>query len=268
MRTMVCLSILIVGLLSVSNSEAYELFATQRTTTLSLSHIDQATGASTHIGTVADTRPLDLASLPESEPYVWAVTTQFTDNSFELIGFDPLSATLASRVSIQSDDPILTLAIDPADGTFFGTTETSLVELDPLTGAVSVVGETSLPIDSALAFDANGLLYGVSGSSTLVQLSKMRATVAVVGEIGAGLIGDIAFDPIGNRMYGLGISNNGNYELYEINASTAATSSIGQSLIRPSGLAFATVPEPGGLGLALFGLIGLTRIRRRIEFAG
>ncbi len=52
-------------------------------------------------------------------------------------------------------------------------------------------------------------------------------------------------------MFGVGISNTAEYQLYTIDAVTGALTSIGNSIGRPSGIAFIRIPEPHSIAMAL-----------------
>jgi hypothetical protein len=147
---------------------------------------------------------------------------------------------------------IHTLAIDPADGAFYGTTMPTsatsggaLYRIAPDTGMTTFIGEMAVSVNDALGFDLNGNLYGVSASwptqspGRLVSIDKTTGLTSVISASPTLLgIGDIAARPEDGVMFGA------NYSLFHINLETGQRTSVGSALGRDIGLAFTAVPEP------------------------
>ncbi|MCA9258571.1 MAG: hypothetical protein KDA61_05205 [Planctomycetales bacterium] len=256
-----CVLIAVALVASGRPAAGFELVGTTGGTSLSLCEIDKATGAleSSFCDSIGLISPYDLASNPRIDPLVWAVTRDFFgDGKIELVGIDTQRKELASRTSIMIDEPLLTLAVDPT-GHFYATTATQLVRLDPISGDVTVIGDTMSSVENGLAFDSSGALYGIGGGRRLMRIDVESGAATLVGDVtDVFRIEDLAFDPDNDELYGIGYD--GVYRLYTIDVATAEPQVVGPSLGRPSGLAFAAIPEPGtvvlGLAWALAGCCG------------
>lgn len=137
---------------------------------------------------------------------------------------------------------IVAWSVAPAAAALLGTApDTSeLIQIDPNTGAGTVIGSTGFGIIDGLAFDPlTGTLYG-SDSTNFLLLTLDPATGArtVIGSLGDPVFG-LAFDPNTNTLYG---SNVGTGDLIIIDPATAATVSVGAMGANVSGLAF----DPNG----------------------
>jgi hypothetical protein len=217
---------------------ATELWATDAggSSSINLSQINIATGAvlsTKSISGLASATTNDFASDPIREPsLLWGVRWSAFVN--QLVAIDPFQTQLLSSVQLNSPTPIKSLAIDPTDGVLYGAGGTSLYRIARATGTTTLVGNASTSLDRALSFDAIGNLYGISGSS-LVTVDKSTGATNTVATLAVSLE-DIAASPDNGTMYGLGLGST--YSLYQINLATGATTAVGQSLLRPSSLAF------------------------------
>ena len=226
-------------------------------TAISLYPINTATGTvsfsevSESGGTLAFANIDDLASDPVRYPQlVWAVRTSIDGN--ELIAVDPYRESILSYAIIDASSDILGIAINPRSGVMFGTSTDALFTVDAFTGESNLVGETSLPDISGLGFDDTGRLFGIQGTQ-FVEIDIMDASITSIGTVSANQFSDIAADPQSRTLYGLGLNI---YELVTIDPSSGTVTTVGESLIRPSGLAFTAVPEPSSwLMVIIAGLV-------------
>jgi uncharacterized repeat protein (TIGR01451 family) len=87
-----------------------------------------------------------------------------------------------------------------------GATGRTLGKVDPLTGDVTVIGDTG-DFFAGIAFDCNGNLYGVTGdganvAESLFLLNQTNGQPTLVGALGNGDFGEaIGFNPTDNLMY-------------------------------------------------------------------
>lgn len=267
MRETTIKSILVLGSafiassLFATSSLAIDLLATTRSNFGSLDSIDQTSGQPTRLGQIGfpirdlagDTRPA-YASL-------WGVGL---DGNRVLIQIDPIDQSVVSSVELLANEAIATLAIDPTTGTMFGTSEsvgeTSLFQIDRLTGSTAVVGDMGTPLTS-LGFDQTGRLFGSFGSS-LFEIDPTNAAVTVVSSaLPVFRLDDLASRPADNKMFALG--QGVGYRLFGIDVSSGIVEDIGPSLGRPSGLGF-FVPEPNSaLLVVVWALVYLRRLASR-----
>jgi hypothetical protein len=185
---------------------------------------------------------------------VWVVRGSGDEN--DLVAVDPYRQDLLSRVTLNAPEPIVTLAIDPTTGEFYGTSDTALYRISSETGATTLVGATSLAVDEGLGFDRQGNLYGIANENQLVEINKTDAGTSLRATLDVFRMDDIAARPEDGLMYGVGYGPS--YSLYQIDLSTGDLVNLGDSLLRPSGLAFSAVPEPSTVSLGLAALVLLT----------
>jgi hypothetical protein len=248
---------------------ATPLFASQlwgvtvgNSTSINLHPIESATGvvlATKSIGanlTFANVD--DLASDPARQPsVVWAIRSSIAGN--ELIAVNPFQGQLLSLTVLNAPTPILSIAIDPTDGAFYGASSNFLYRIAPETGAATLVGATAMPVHKALGFDLQGNLFGVSHENILVNVNKATAATAAVATFSLYRMEDIAVRPEDGVMFGLGYAP---YSLYQMDKGTAQVVEVGPSLGRPGGLAFTAVPEPAAAALCLLAVLGILAARR------
>jgi hypothetical protein len=144
--------------------------------------------------------------------------------------------------ALYSGTGMTDLASDWRPGSFriwgiFG--DRALLRIDPATGNQPLIGFTAPPIN-ALAFNvANGILYGVAGSS-LYRIDPTTAATTLVGNTGYGSYTCMGAD-LGGNLFGVTMVDN---NLVRINATTGVGQAIG-----PAGTAgisdLAVRPEDG-----------------------
>ncbi len=221
-----------------------------------------AAGSALKITGAPSTGFSDLAGDPQSQgALVWGVSGFGTNNL--LAAVNPSTMAVQSLVTITSPEQMRSLAIDPSNGDFYAASTTSLYRLFPDTGMATLVGTTLLPVDKALGFDSSGNLYGIANENQLVAVTKTTGQTSLVGTLAVYRMEDIAVRPETGVMYGIGYGPN--YSLYQINLTNGALVNLGPSVVRPSGLAFAAVPEPATLTVSVLALVGcrLHRCTRR-----
>jgi hypothetical protein len=203
----------------------------------------------------------DMASDPIRDPStIWAVRSPLAGN--QLVGVNPFTQTITATVPVSVVASLIrSLAIDPTTGFFYGATTTNLYRIDKTSGATTLVGPTSLPVDRALGFDAQGNLYGISGSTNFVAVDKSNGATSVIKDLGLQL-DDLAADPATGTMYALG-NGTAAYSLYKINVTSGALTTVGTSLPRPAGMAFTNAPEPATWTLAAIAIATILAARRR-----
>ena len=144
MRGILCIGCLLTMSVVVTAVPAYSstLVSTQNANSIRVQTIDPTTGqVLKNVGVPSGAvHPWDIASdLSAADNKIWAVTEDpFGTSGFELIGIDAHHAVIVSRISLNPQRELLTLAIDPTDGSFYGTTTTELFRIDrqpaPLAG--------------------------------------------------------------------------------------------------------------------------------------
>lgn len=123
-----------------------------------------------------------------------------------------ISITLAdassSAIGLVTEDIVGGLAWDGLLGVYFGTAPGSgeLLQIDPSTGATTVVGNTGLSLAHGCAIDpATGVLYLVHDNlsdTLLYTVDKATAAVTFVGALNFQHIGALDFDPETGTLYG------------------------------------------------------------------
>lgn len=99
-----------------------------------------------------------------------------------------------------------------------------LLEIDPLTGAGSAVGNFMTDVDmESLAFDVTtGTLYGTTSNDVLYKIDPATADSTYVGDVGFGSVFALAFD-LSGRLYG--VADDGNW-LISIDTATGLGTAI------------------------------------------
>ncbi|MBB6429841.1 PEP-CTERM sorting domain-containing protein [Algisphaera agarilytica] len=216
----------------VACSTDAQLYATGASNLGPVFEVNPATGQETELGTFGF-RIEDLAG--DSVGGLWGIGFDSTASIFQI---DPTDQSVISTAPYDALAILSTLAIHPTTGEFFATPGTqggAMYRIDPLTGESTEVGEFELNL-SSLAFDNTGRLYGSSDSS-LYEINPATAAVDLItDQLSVFRFDDLAFDPLDNTMLGLGFD--GEYRLFEIDPATGDSTSIGESVFRPSGLAF------------------------------
>jgi hypothetical protein len=165
-------------------------------------------------------------------------------------------------------------AFQPGTGTLYAESADTgnLVQLDPVTGAVTGVGPMNLGNYqvSGLAFDASGVLYGVQNTGNifsgddyrLVQFDLGTGAGTVIGtslSLAGHTIGDIAFDPTSNTLYTV-VADTGDIRTIDVGTGLAGPVVYAGAALGAHGLAF--TPEPGTALLLVVGAVVAARRRR------
>ncbi|TWT89043.1 hypothetical protein Mal64_25340 [Pseudobythopirellula maris] len=238
-----------------------------RGTSHSAKQVDHATGDVLRIVTVPGDVYVqavrDLASDPARTPgVIWSVHTGFLAGNV-LVEFDPNRAKQLSVVAIDADETILSLAIDPLTGRFYGASSLNLYEIQPTTGVAQAIGATQADVSIGLGFGLDGVLYGIDSLQRLMTVDTTSGATTLVAELTGGTLTDLAARPEDGVLYGLG-TNSQSYSLFTIDPATAEATWVGQSVGRNSGIAFTGVPEPGAVAIAAVAAVGmLGRFRGR-----
>lgn len=197
--------------------------------------------------------PGSITDLAGQGPYVWAV------GGDQLIKIRPAAAEVLSTLALSS--PVEALAIHPTTSIFIGVSGSDLVEINPVTGNVTVIAPLSPSIAvESITFDNAGILYGV-GDNSFFSIDSANAAVNVISDsVPMNSSTGLAVRPEDGTMFLAAID--GAYNLYTIDAATGIRTLVGPTVLRPSGLAFTTVPEPTTWGaLVLASVAGLWRFR-------
>jgi hypothetical protein len=117
-------------------------------------------------------------------------------------------------------------------GALYGTDGANLFLIDRTTGAASMIGPHG-PVEfaiGAIAFDAGGVLYGISltEAAQLHRIDVTTGAATAVGPLGIGFIfeGGLTFDAAG-RLIGVNRGNDTAAQAFEINTATGAATIIG-----------------------------------------
>lgn len=249
-----------------SSAAGSELYAVNAAATGILHRVDQITGATTLIGNTGYTFPGDLTSDTRVGSYrIWS--PDLTTGT--LLTIDPVTGAGASVGPFSSPTTIVSLAFDITTGKLYGNTATGfgaaagdqLYEIDPNTGACTLIGTLGVDNVYALAFNNAGTLYGVAHDRhSLVTISTATGAASLVAPVGLDAVYDIATRPEDNVTFAVDTITS---KLYTLDLATGATAEIGPyTASNLVGLAFSPVPEPTTLVLLAGGLAFLARRRR------
>ncbi len=240
MRSFSLLAFLVGCLVSLGDlASASQMFSASGVGGIGLHSIDQAIGEPTRIMDL----PFDVTDLASNgqsgNAFVWSVSAF----SNQLAKIRPATEEVVSIVALNGS--IDAIAIDPTDSTFFGVGGTQLFEISPATGELTVIGDLSLPVSiNSLTFGLDGTLFGL-GSSSLYSINTSDASVSVINDSlsVSSSLGGIAVHPSDGTMFMVSLGIDG-YKLFTVDISDGFLTPIGDTLTRPTGLAFATIPEP------------------------
>ena len=151
----------------------------------------------------------------------------------------PLSGEAAfpehQRRSIEARRALPAPAAQPADlvpGALYGTDGANLFLIDTTTGAASMIGPHG-PVEfaiGAIAFDAGGVLYGISltDAAQLYRIDVTTGAATAVGPLGIGFVfeGGLTFDATG-QLIGVNQGDAGASQAFVVNTATGAATLIG-----------------------------------------
>jgi len=107
----------------------------------------------------------------------------------------------------------------------------SLVTVDPTTGASTLVGANGVPLVTITSL-ANGNLYGVGINNSLYQINQNTGAATLVGATGLAPLGTFgwenSFASDGTSLY-YTLGTTGNDQLYTLSTSTGAAALIGST---------------------------------------
>jgi hypothetical protein len=236
-----------------------------------LFQVNQSTGALAAIGATTFANIADLTSDPATGT-LWGVDT----SANLLVRINPDTGVASPAASIDTADPIVSIAFDPITRRLFGNTAVgfgstsadALYEIDPFTGSARLKGTIGYSRIYALGFDQLGTLYGITDfSKQLIRVDTASGSGAAVTQInGVGLNAsfDIASRPEDNTMF---LADSTTNALYTLNTHDGVVTELGSygRTANIVGLAFLMpAPEPSTyIALAAgLGLLALARRRR------
>ena len=124
------------------------------------------------------------------------------------------------------------LASSPVPGALYGTDGSNLYIIDKTNGDATLIGPHG-PVEfniGALAFDSDGVLYGISlgGGSQLYTIDPSTGAATAVGPLGIGFIfeGGLDFDATG-QLFGVDQGASQTAKTFTINKTTGAATLVG-----------------------------------------
>jgi hypothetical protein len=139
------------------------------------------------------------------------------------------------RRIIEARRALAAPAAQPADlvaGALYGTDGANLFLIDKTTGAASLIGPHG-PVEfaiGAIAFDAGGVMYGISltDAAQLYRIDVTTGAATAVGPLGIGFVfeGGLTFDAAG-QLIGVNQGDAGASQAFAINTATGAATLIG-----------------------------------------
>ncbi len=254
-------------------AQTSELYAVALANWVRVKRVNVETGTSDSLGSFPGETlsPSDAASHPGLEDGTFWVLTAGSTTPSQLARVAPRRSELELVSVTDVDASLTTLAIDPLTGTFFGTSSSGLMTIDPVDGSAEWVGLTNHAVDQGLAFDGAGNLYGVgynpvSETNDLFLVDKLTATTSLISPLPFHLVADIAFRPEDDGLYATGYCPDDGYVLFQIDPATGSTSHVVRSVARTAGLAFVVAePTPQIAGWAcLIAIILAVRSRKKV----
>jgi len=106
----------------------------------------------------------------------------------------------------------------------------SLLDVDPSTAAVAVVGALGSPVVASLAYDEDtGVLYGTDTlTDNLVSIDPMTGNTTVVGDMHLGLVHASAIEPVDGTLYVVSLEQDLASFLYTVDKATGAATLVGE----------------------------------------
>lgn len=157
---------------------------------------------------------ISLSSTATEAQVLYAADGAGGNSTTNLYIVNPATGAVVSTIG-PIGFPVTGLAFHPATGVLYGTTggevgTPSLVSIDTLTGAGTLIGANGQGPVADISFRADGTLFGWSeGSDDLVTISLATGVATVVSDSGLGTSGSgIAFSPSGTLFFA-GSGSNG-----------------------------------------------------------
>jgi hypothetical protein len=126
------------------------------------------------------------------------------------------TVTAIGSMGLQMTD----IAFDPT-GVLYGMSFTGLYTINPLTAAITFIGNHGVAGGNALVFGADGTLYAAGSSGALFTLNTGTGASSFVGNMGFASAGDLAFN--GGDLY---LASN-THQLVKVDVGTGAGAAIG-----------------------------------------
>jgi hypothetical protein len=270
---------------------ASQLYAVNNNLTSSTLYTVDAFAVPSPVGVTGLTTIVDLASNPANGT-LWAVDYNIDfatwdgrlDNlTSNLHTLNPATGIASAPIAFitgpaSSRLAIGSLAYDIASGKLYGNTITGvggatrdqLYEINPYTGAATLIGNIFFSNVIALGADNFGVLYGISEAGKFITIDKTTGAGSLVASLAPGTYHDIAARPEDNTLYILkgAAELAGEFlpsRLLQISPQGVLLTDAAVSTETDiTGLAFiAEVPEPSTYVLMLAGLLGLAWVARR-----
>lgn len=263
-----------VGALAASSLlQASDLFGIEFSGPTDLFSINQSSGVVSSIGPTGKDNLGDLTSDTRAgSERIWGVRIA----SNELYQFNPLTGAAGPAVTLNSPNPMVSIAFDPVGGKLYGNTSAgfgapfdALYEIDPVTGNSTFIGRILFENVYALGFSQSGKLFGVSDATDdFISIDLTSGNGTFITDLPVGFAFDIASRPEDDVMF---LADSGTFSLYTVDTTSGALNPVGGYGSTPNvvGLAFlpsAVIPESSthvAAGILALGVAGTTIARRR-----
>lgn len=245
--------ILPLALLWCAQASAEQLYSTGADGT-ALYTIDSNTGAGTLIGDFSFTGTYALALSPSGTLY--GVSGGYGAGTLDIV--NPLTGASTHVGASTGISDLMALKFGP-DGVLYAASWSTnmLYTMNPATGVATPVGSLGFSGIMDIAFDSSGQLYGLA--QNLYKINKTTGAGTLFTSLTDSSLMGLTIDSSGRFLATDYVSNS---PLYQINTTTGALTSLGQTGIsQPMALTEQSVPEPGST--ALLGLAGLLTMGRR-----
>jgi hypothetical protein len=251
---------LLLALSLPDNCRASLLYGIEFSTGTGFYSVNQNTGLVSLIGNTGNTSTGDLTSDLSSTIWTVDLTTaallSINPSTGAVSGAKPITSASGAPITIVSLawNPITQILYGNTAVGFGNTLNDQLYQINPSTGAATLIGTIGFNSVFALGFSNAGILYGISDtSSQLVTINLASGSGSLVGPVSLTSAFDLAFRPEDNVMF---VANSATSSLYTMNPATGASTLVGPYGGTPNvvGLAFLGVPEPETIGLILIGI--------------
>ena len=254
----------------VATSQAALMYATSASAG-QLWTVDTDTAATTLIGGTPAGASLTCAyDIAENRIYT------FDNATNELYSIDSANGT-GFAVGVLDYNFVQGFAYDPINDILYAHDKDtgSLFTINTTDASTTFIGFTNWGWAGGIEYDfINEILYGLEmanyagGGARLGTINTSTGAVTVVGAVSSltGLQLSLGFNPQDGMLY-TSVERDGpydgTYDLVRINPTTLATSIVGTTSKRLSGLSFMEVPEPATMSLLGFGALGLIARRKK-----